>query len=382
MKSFCAIYKEKDKVFISFASMRKGQLNFLREIEIEIPAHYENIMEFFKEHMEFINSKIREQAEKESLRINRIFVNLPKDSEQHSVVEDIVPLFKQKKLSTSDIAYAKRHIENVFLNEDDFCFHHYILSCEVNGKLYNNIPLGVRTNKIKIKSCLFWIKDSVRKGIEHVFDNVEQTLGGFVSSDMSAVSMLLPVPATQTKMAILKVGYTQSLLVLGQDKMIDISKEYDFSLKRIKEELKRNFSISIFLADEIFTRHVSFQEVSSAKVLSVKKGETYLKLSLHEINSFIKEYIKREINFIAQDIYDRYGETFVIGFVGCLNQKEGFLSYLKELFPLSVQIHLIDDGMSFSYGCLKYGVYSFWEKGFLPKEPFLKKIVQTATDYF
>ncbi|MBU0878429.1 MAG: hypothetical protein KKD55_02310, partial [Candidatus Omnitrophica bacterium] len=92
LKGVCGIDVDRDRTFISFASLRKFRLNFLQEIEVEIPCEDRNFLAYFRKNCDVFNQKIREKEKEYSLRIEKVFLNLPWDLANISVAEEIIPL--------------------------------------------------------------------------------------------------------------------------------------------------------------------------------------------------------------------------------------------------------------------------------------------------
>jgi len=188
MKGVCAISLDKDKTFISFASLKGTRLAFLNESEVVAVGSDNGIVPFLKDNLEAIDQKILDMEAKHSCRCEKIFLELSWTVVQEKRVEDIVTLRSRKKITSADISRAKKQLEDKFLNWDDFCIHNIVINYEVEGNNYIDPPLGVWAKKIKLKALLVWIKDKLYKEIEDIFDNADRNLGGVIAPQISRFS--------------------------------------------------------------------------------------------------------------------------------------------------------------------------------------------------
>jgi len=58
MRGVCAVSIDKDKTFVSFASLKGSCLTFLEELEISTVGFNNDITSFLKDNFEVINQKI------------------------------------------------------------------------------------------------------------------------------------------------------------------------------------------------------------------------------------------------------------------------------------------------------------------------------------
>lgn len=384
LKGVCGIDVDRDRTFISFASLRKFRLNFLQEIEVEIPCEDRNFLAYFRKNCDVFNQKIREKEKEYSLRIEKVFLNLPWDLANISVAEEIIPLKKRKKIDRKDLAFVKKYFEDVFLAWDDFCLHHFILNYEIEGSIYKDPPLGVWAKKIKLKSHLVWIKDELRKNIEDTFDNLDRRFGGLVFTGASIFFTSFTDCGGQETKIVVSAGYEGSRIVVYSQGSIDFGWEYDFGSRKIVQALGKEFSLNPSMAEEIFIRHVSFEEIPYPKEISIKDGESYINLSTHTLNSFVKNYIRNEVSIMLQQIKEKAGkDSFSISFIGRLSKKKGFYKFLKDFIPSNVEVVLpLIRTISSSFGCLNYGMFRFWERDYKEKESVLGRILNIYREYF
>lgn len=387
MRGVCGIDIDKDKVFISLASEQRREINFLKEIEI---AHTDGgFLEYLKKNSETLDRVIKEEEKRLSLKVEDIFINLPRQWEKKRLVEDVIPLKRRKKINPSDLAAAKRRIADIFLDWDDFCIHNFILNCEIDGNMYGHLPLGVEAKKVRMKALLVWVKDKLRKEVEDVFDNLDRNFSGFICSDASSLAASFPqgyVNSSKNTLCVLNIGYDSSDFIVYKEGALDFGRDFDFGEKKIIQAIEKRFLLSSSLAKEVFCRYISFKNVPYYKEISIKKENTYINLSTQAVNSFVREYIKGELNFILEKIKQKINSnSFTLSFIGRLTGKEGFFSFVKEFFssPIEVILPLCRKSLSSSFGCLKYGADRFLEFEYNRESlPFWQRFRNIYKEYF
>ena len=128
MRGLCAISLDRDKTFISFAHLKRGQPVFFKELEVSVVNSGDDIVFFLKENFETLNQKIKETEEKYSCRCEKIFLELPWGAAKSKMVEETITLKSRKKITSRDILRAKKYIEDKFLSWDDSCIHNIIIA--------------------------------------------------------------------------------------------------------------------------------------------------------------------------------------------------------------------------------------------------------------
>ncbi len=340
-----------------------------------------DIADFFRKNCDTFNAQIKSQEKELSHRFCDIYINLPPACENHSIVEEVVPLKRVKKISARDIVRSKKYVEDVFLDWDDYCLHHFVNNYEIDGVVHRMPPLGVWARKIKLNSHIFWIKDSVRREVGELFANFDRRLVNFTAHDFGIVAMFLCDCKTEGVEAALSIGYDHSRVVACSQGSVDCVGEFDFGIKKIIEALEKNFLLSFNLAQNIFDNYASFTEVPPAKEISIRDGSTYMNLSTNAINSFLKIYIKGQIEAMVSSIGGKVSAPFSLYFLGRLNGKEGFFSFVKELLPSQLAVSSLPQGLlSSSYGCIRYGLTRFLERG--KSQTIREKIAQIYREYF
>jgi len=381
MRGVCAVSIDKDKTFVSFASLKGSRLTFLEELEISTVGFNNDITSFLKDNFEVINQKIIDIETKHSCRCEKIFLELPWTEVKEKRVEDIITLKSRKKITSSDISRAKKQLEDKFLNWDDFCVHDIIINYEIEGSNYIEPPLEVWAKKIKLKALLVWIKDKMYKEIEDIFDSANRNLTGVIAPQISRFSSTFT--DKEKAQVVISIDYDQSNFIARSGDNFFFGKEFDFSFKKAIEELAHRFALKISLAEEIFRRYISFKEIPYFKEITVKRDSGYINLSTQTLNLFIKNYIKSEICYILQEVREDISkDDFVLSFVGRLNSKEGFYGSLQGYVPYSLKAPLQRSIVSSSYGCLRYGMSRFLEQDHKKNEPMFRRILNIYREYF
>lgn len=383
MKGLCGLDVDKDKIYISLGHLRGSSPVFLQESILDVESGDKNFLELLQESGIAINQKICEKEKALSLVVEKIFVNLPQDACKQGTFSATVPLAKRKKITQSDINFAKKYLQDTYLDWDDFCVHNFILNYEIEGNVYNEPPLGVVAKKIKISSVLVWVKDKFYKDIEDVFDNLERTFGGCVFPAVSAIaSVFTSLDSVSDSCIVIDVAYDKTLAIVIKSKKILSIKESNFGLKQIFEELEKKILLPKALAKEVFNRYVSFKELSYSKEVSIKSDGNYINLSTQAANSFVKDYIKNSINQIMESIGGLLSSDYAVYFTGRLNEKEGFCDFAKEILPHTVGVTAPAKSISKSFGVLNYGISRFFDNDSMGRDSFLNRIMNLYKEYF
>ncbi len=241
--------------------------------------------------------------------------------------------------------------------------------------------MGIAAKKIKVDAILVLIKDKVYQEVEGIFDNLERNFSGFI---LPQVSLFSSVFRKKDKIrAVISIDYAKSHLVtIGTEEFID-NKEFPFGLKQMIEALAEKFILPFNLAQEVFFRYFSFQETPFSKEVTIKKEDGYLNLSIQTLNSFIKDYLKTQVQYIAKDLEQLAGnKDLIVSFIGRLNPKGGFYGFLQSFFPYNLKAPLQKSILSSSYGCLRYGLNPFLENDYKRKTSFLRYILGIYKEYF
>jgi cell division ATPase FtsA len=380
MKGVCGIEIDNDKIFVSLGALKKHKLWFIEDTEINSLYKKDNFLEFLKENLGTIDGEIRGREKKYSIKVEKVFLNLPWGIEKHKIVEDIIPLRKRKKITYQDIYCVKKQLEEIFLEWDDFCIHHIVLSYGIEGKEFTNPPIGEESNKIRLKSFLIWIKDKLHKEITSIFDSYERQFAGFVSPIISNLSLCLHSKEDERNILIINIGYEKSYVISFQNNKFTFL-DFDFSLKKIICKIQNEFMISFDLAREIFFRHFSFKKMAPFKEINVKERDSYINISLNSLNSLTKKYVIEEINKILIEVDKDSLLKSPVFFTGRLATKDGFYDIFKNTSSFFINPPVVNKN-TLSYGCLRYGIFPFLEKNYTRKSSFFQKILNIYKEYF
>ncbi|UCC94627.1 MAG: hypothetical protein JSW40_07390 [Candidatus Omnitrophota bacterium] len=393
MRGACGIDVDVDKTFISFVAIKRKRLSFLEEVGFHTNVSsgkkgWGHFLSSLKHNSDALINEIRNKETKYSFRIGKVFLTLPSTLVHRAVVEEAIPLRKRKKITSRDLLFAKKYLENIFLEWDDFCIHHFVLQYEVEGEVYTHAPLGVWAKKIKLKSHFIWVKDKFRKEVEGIFINLDRDFGGFVAGGVSSIATALSLNNRKRRLGAIKIGYQNSSLIIMHSGKIEHEQEFDFGLERVFQSLGEGFSFPFELAQEIFSRYISFKSLprfnqeSIGRELSLRRGDQYVHLNTHTMNSFVKKYIRNEITGIVERLREKmYDPNIALFFVGRLNEKEGFGNFLREFIPYSIQFPFHKESSS-SFGCVRYGLSPFLERDEIESQSVFQKALHICKEYF
>jgi cell division ATPase FtsA len=380
MGGACAIVLDKDKTYVSFARTRGGRIFFVKE-QIMPFACNDDIAGCLRKESQALEKIIREVEQCYKFRVEKIFVQLPNQLLNRKNVSDIIPLKRRKKINTSDVSFAKKYLEDKFLDWNDSRVHNIVLSYEAANRKFSQAPIGVWSHRIELCSFLVWVKDKLCREMEDVFDSIDRNFAGFVASYVGIFSSAFS--QRKCNQIVLSIEYDKVSCVVSCEDGFTFREYTDFGLKTIIDELARHFLLDVSLARELFERYISFKEIPYYQEVTVKKDGAYVNVSTQSLNSFVKQYVKSKIAGIIEDIKTfTSNEEVIISIIGRLGAKEGVFSFFKECVPYSLRIPLQSPVLSSSYGCLFYGVRPFMERGSGSNESFLKRVMKTYREYF
>ncbi len=383
MNRICAIALDEDKTFLSFANLKRSNPDFFKIVEVSLPyKNNSSIADHLQDNLAVIDQKIREVEISCSCRILKVFVELPWNLSKQRLVEEIVILKRRKIVTPKDILFAKKYLEDKFLDWDDFCLHNIVMNYEIDTVAHEKPPLGIWAKKIKLTSHLLWVKDKLYKEVEDLFYTLDRSFGGFVAAGISMFATSFRKRAG--KQVMISVGFSKSYSTVVDKGKFIFGKEFDFGIKKIIEEIGRRFLLKYSLSEEVFNRYVSFKEIPYNKEITIKKEDTgCINLSIQVVNSVVKEYVKREIVYFAKEIEDNIcNNDFSVSFIGRLNSKEGFFGFLKEYVGFPGNISVKPFAVSSSMGCLRYGVSRFLENDYKQHGFFIQRFINIYREYF
>jgi len=338
-------------------------------------------VEYLQDNSVIIDQKIKEVEVDCSCRVLKVFVELPWNLSKQRLVEEVVILSRRKIITPKDISFAKKYLEDKFLDWDDICLHNIVMNYEIDTIDYENPPLGVWAKKIKLTSHLLWIKDKIHKEAEDIFYALDRSFGGFVAAGVSMFATAFIKRGG--KQVMISIGFGKSYFTVVDKGKFIFGREFDFGIKKIIEEIEKQFLLKYSLSEEVFYRYVSFKEISYNKEITIKKDTGCVNLSIQAVNCVVKDYVKGEIAYFIKEIEDNIcNNDFTVSFIGRLNSKEGFLEFLKEYVGFPGNVSVQPFAVSSSSGCLRYGVSRFLENSHKQHGFFLQHFFNIYKEYF
>ncbi|MCF7800286.1 hypothetical protein K9M16_04795 [Candidatus Babeliales bacterium] len=382
MQTICGISFDKDKAWLGFANVKKRALKPLEEVEIKL-LDKQNFILKLKTNIENIERAIVGIEQKYSISVNKIFLELPSTLTEEKEIDEKVVLSKKKKIKPAVIKSAKKYIENKFLEWDQRCIHNIILNYQVKEISSLRAPLGIFTDKIKLKSLLIYTKDSLCKDVAGIFYNIERNFAGFVAHKISVLSQGPNV--SKDNQVVVSVNGCKSYTVTKDRKGRINEKKFDFSVDKIIKELSYKYSISPILSYQVLNRYGSFKNIPYFKEVTIKKEDSYLNLSTKALGNFLKKIFANNIKLMIERALENIEEEdksgVVFSFTGPLTVKDGFYNYVRQLLPYNVDVPA-DKHQSSSFGCLHYGQFQLLEKNYEKKYSLLDKIKTVYHEYF
>ncbi len=381
MGGVCAIVLDQDKTYAAFARIKGGRIFFVKEQALSFTCNDNDVVGCLRKGSQSLERAIQEIERCYKFRVEKIFVQLPDQLLNEKNVRDIILLKRRKKINIGDINFAKKYLEDKFLDWNDSRVHNIVLSYEAENHKFNQAPIGVWAHRIELHSFLVWVKEKSCREMEDIFDSIDRNFAGFVASYVGTFSSSFS--RRKGNQVVISIEYNRTSCIVSTDEGFTFREYTDFGLKAIIEGLARHFLLEISLARELFERYISFKEIPYHQEVTIKKDGAYINMSTQSLNSFVKQYVKSKITGIIDDIETFIlGEEAVVSIIGRLGAKDGVFSFFKECVPYSLQIPLQSPVLSSSYGCLFYGVRPFMERVSGKNESFLKRAAKTYREYF
>lgn len=382
MQTICGVSFDKDKAFLSFGNTKKNRLSLLEEVEIDL-VDRQNFILKLKTNIENIERAIVGVEQKYSVSVSKIFLELPSTLTEEIEVDEKVVLSKKKKIKPAIVNFAKKYIENKFLEWNQRCIHNIVLNYQVKEIRSTKAPIGIFTNKIRLNSLLIHAKDSLHKEVADIFYNIERNFAGFVAHKISILSQGFNF--SKSNQAVISINNFKSYAVTKDKKRGISEKTFDFSIGTIIQELSRKYSISPILSSQVLNRYGSFKSIPYFKEITIKKEDSYLNLSTKALGNFLKEIfannVRPMINKTLENITEKDKEEVAFSFIGPLTAKEGFHNYIRRLLPCDMDLST-NKHQSSSFGCMRYGYFKFFEKDYEKKELLLDKVKKIYHEYF
>lgn len=123
MKGASAIVIDDDRAFISLGSLKKPSFIFLEEFSLVFPKKSADLFSCIKENSFLLNQAIEDAEKRHCLKVEKVFLELPEDNLSIKKTVDIVPLKGEKKVSSFDLAFIKKYLEDKYLDWGDLCIH-------------------------------------------------------------------------------------------------------------------------------------------------------------------------------------------------------------------------------------------------------------------
>jgi len=384
MKILSGISLDDNFLFFSFVSFKDRKLTPHIDSIIELPCSYSNLGEFIKEHIEDIDKEIREKEKRYSFKTDKIYFTLPQGIAQKVIVEDLISLKtrqSKKKITYKDIIFAKKQIEDITLDLQDLCLHHFVLEYDTEGLRSQVPPIGIRARKIKLKSLIIFINNRLFDEFVYLFDNFNHKFSGFVYEPICDFSSIFGREDKDLSL-ILHLGYNKTTATPFLNANPIFEECFDFGESEIVNAVAQEFLLPKELAHKVIFNYGSFKNIHFSKEISIKDRNNYINISSMSLNSLMKEVMKRKLEKIIFDLKKKLGQDdFMITFIGRLTQIDGFYNFIKDIFPLKLKRPLFNRASLSAFGCVKYGVSRFLEEYPLERN-FLRNIFKVYKDYF
>jgi len=390
MRAVCGIDFDKDRIFLSFAALKKNVPFFAGETVIDKGLGNSDIVQFLQDNIELVHKEIETAEQKRAFQVTKLYLKLPPGMEKMNVAEEVVVLKSTKKINNGDIKFIKKYLEDTALGWDDHCVHHFPLDFGIEGKAFESLPVGLWTKRIRVKSLLVTVKDRLYTQIENIFDNYDISFGGFVSSGVCDYSSVFSAGDKNGVKAVVSVGYESAFLTVVDNGFIRSVESFPFGLRRIIETIGKKFSLPDESVKEIIERYISFAPernnadgaFSAGKEVSLKDGDIYINLSIATLDNLLRNYVQENIATIVAHIDPAYAGKVSLSFLGRFNKIEGFFDFLKTFVKYEIIPTPFAADISSSFGCARYGVLKFLENNVQSKISLMDRISGVCKEYF
>ncbi|MCM8823604.1 MAG: hypothetical protein NC822_02905 [Candidatus Omnitrophica bacterium] len=382
MSLICGITLDDRFIFFSFVSFKEGKFTLQRETQLELNSGYSDLEDFIKIYIEDIDREIRNTENKYSFKTESIFLGIPCDFIQSKVVEDLVPLGinREKKITPQDIISAKKQIENIFLDWQDYPLHNLVYHYEIEGRKFNTPPIGILAKRLKIKSLLIFTKSKLVEQFESAFDNFNRNFRGFIYDALCDLASGFDGKEESALLSI-RIGYKKTRVSYFLNLQLVKDRIFDFGEEEIIRNLSKELSVSEDTAYRLIFYYSSFRNIFSSKEINIKDGDKYINLASYSLNNFLKEKTKESLEKIIFDLKQEIEiSALTVNFLGRFTNIDGFSDFIKDTFSLNLKSSF-NKSFSPSFGCVRYGVTRFLET--LPRSTSLiRNIFKIYKDYF
>ncbi|MCM8774213.1 MAG: hypothetical protein NC820_05715, partial [Candidatus Omnitrophica bacterium] len=294
----------------------------------------------------------------------------------------LVPLgmHREKKITPQDIISAKKQIENIFLEWQDYPLHHLVYHYEIEGRKFNTPPIGILAKKLKIKSLLIFTKSKLVEQFESAFDNFNRNFRGFVYDVLCDFASGFEGKEESGLLSI-RISYRKTRVSYFLNSQLVMDRIFDFGEEEIIRNLSKELSVSEETAHRLIFYYSSFRNIFSSKEINIKDGDKYINLASASLNNFLKEKTKESLEKIIFDLKQEIEiSSLKVNFLGRFANIDGFSDFIKDTFSLNLKSSF-NKSFSSGFGCVRYGVTRFLET--LPRSTSLiTNIFKIYKDYF
>ena len=379
MRGFCGIDIQEERTFFAFAYL-KGK-EFIPFYEFDFTSFKKAAL---RDRIEEVEKEIKKQEMRHSFFAEKVYVGLPQEWERKKVFSDEVSLNKRrinKKVTFKDINLAKREIENLALGWEEKVIHHFVLEYELGGKKYSSPPLGKEGRKLKLKSFLVFMNISLYEEVKNIFEDLGRRFMGFVYHPLCYVG-LMKKENLSGGVALINIRKKETDCFVFLNQRLDFVGIIDFGEEKMIKGISEKLSLPPSLVSKTIYQFASFGEVDFSKEINIKNKNHYLVLSLHKLNSAMRELCKEGIEKAIKMVKTRLGEKSLgIVFTGRFTNIENFSSFLKEAFP-TLPISKFQFKNSSAFGCIRYSLFKFLEENRIRKDNLFRKLIDIYKEYF
>ncbi len=384
MKSICVLEKEEDK--IRGLIIREDKEKFIPLSEFEIISPY-GFLESFSHNIDKLGERLNSQEKKLGLEIVSVLCKLPFEEGKTKIVEDVIPLApgRKKRIFAKDIEMAKKYIEDLILDISEVSYHHIILDCQIDGKSYSKIPSCIEGKRLGIRSLIVYGERKLYEEFFRLFDYVDRKFKGFVWEPLSQIGAnfrgSLSIPYL-----VVDIKKTHSTCFGIKEKEV-LFKRFSFGENTLRTAIENKFFISSSLAQQIVSRHLSFEDPKfySGKEIVLKEKNEYLNLACVSLNTLVREVLLsglEEIIYTLKDWVD-LDERLSILFLGRIPLIKGFVKLLQENFPsINIELPFFRSPYASLLGCAKYASTRFLEKREIDSLNLWERILSFYKSYF
>ncbi len=384
MRVYAGLSLEKGRLFFSFVSIEKNKIISCIDKEQRLSYKGINLGDIIAANIDAIRDFIFQQEKEHSFRTDGIFFQVPKEYAKMRIAEDTVPVSLhsgEKKLTRRDIQFAKRQIENIVLELNEYCIHHLVLEYRIGKNIFYNEPLGEWAKNIFLKSMLISVDSSLYDTFKDCFNNVDLRFSGFVYESIADYATVYD-DCSNMHSFIVNIKEKNTLLSCFLGRRILFEKIYEFGEDSIVREVSKRIGLSEGIIRNLIANYVSFSEIPFEKEITIKDEDKYFNISVATISGIVKGVVRERLIKVVDDIAEasKDGEWRVV-FLGAFSGKEGFYDFIRDCFDMNISNSNLLNKRHSSFGCVYYGKRPFLERDTLGCS-FWDKIVNIYKEYF